>query len=55
MHSLLLMRLAAAVFDKFGIRLPVRTFFQHTTIKSLADHMTAEKSAAIKNHKSTIL
>ncbi|MCW3467114.1 non-ribosomal peptide synthase/polyketide synthase [Chitinophaga nivalis] len=41
MHSLLVMRLAAAIFDEFRMEIPVRTFFQLTTIEALAQHVEA--------------
>ena len=39
MHSLLLMRLVAAVQEEFGIKIPVKTFFKFTTIEALARYI----------------
>ncbi|MBC9909358.1 non-ribosomal peptide synthetase/type I polyketide synthase [Chitinophaga varians] len=45
MHSLLVMRLSAAVQEKFGLHITVRTFFKLTTIKTLAAYIKISQAA----------
>ncbi|WP_343745843.1 amino acid adenylation domain-containing protein [Chitinophaga sp.] len=45
MHSLLVMRLSAAVQEKFGLHISVRTFFRLTTIKTLAAYIKISQAA----------
>ncbi|ASZ13238.1 non-ribosomal peptide synthetase [Chitinophaga sp. MD30] len=43
MHSLLVMRLAAAVEDAFSLQVSVRTFFQLTNISALAKYIAVQQ------------
>lgn len=45
MHSLLVMRLSAAVQEHFGLHITVRTFFKLTTIKTLAAYIKISLAA----------
>jgi len=48
MHSLLVMRLSAAVQEKFGLHISVRTFFKLTTIKALASYIKVTQAAVLE-------
>ncbi|TWF40663.1 amino acid adenylation domain-containing protein [Chitinophaga polysaccharea] len=48
MHSLLVMRLSAALQEKFGLHIAVRTFFKLTTIKALAAYIKISQAAVLE-------
>jgi amino acid adenylation domain-containing protein len=48
MHSLLVMRLSAAVQEKFRLHISVRTFFKLTTIKELAAYIRISQAAVLE-------
>ena len=47
-HSLLAVRLGSAIFDEFGVHLPLASFFTHRTLERLAALVSAESRPAME-------